>query len=103
MEQTFKIFVIDKQPFLTIDEDVQIGDKVIVTVNDLFPSLVVCQNEEQINLFQKSKLSMTKRYKVVSMPDTLDLDDSLLEKLNNRELPLEVYYENGVINLIDEE
>ena len=45
MEQTFKIFVIDKQPFLTIDEDVQIGDKVIVTVNDLFPSLVVCQNE----------------------------------------------------------
>ena len=46
---------------------------------------------------------MTKRYKVVSMPDTLDLDDSLLEKLNNRELPLEVYYENGVINLIDEE
>ena len=49
MEQTFKIFVVQNEPYLTIDEDVKVGDKAIVTVNDMFPTLVECQNEDQIS------------------------------------------------------
>ena len=55
MEQTFKIFVVQNEPYLTIDEDVKVGDKVIITVGELYPTFVECQNDEQINLFQKRK------------------------------------------------
>ena len=100
MEQTFKIFVIQNEPYLTIDEDLKIGDKAIITVGERFPTLVECQNNEQIGLFQDSKLSMTKRHKVVMTPDKLELDNDILNLLNEREDPLSVTYENGEIKVV---
>lgn len=102
MEQTFKIFVVQNEPYLTIDEDVKVGDKAIVTVGDLYPTFVECQNEEQINLFQKPKTSMTKRHKVVMTPDKLDLDNEILNLLSEREEPLVVTYQDGVIKVVTE-
>ncbi len=81
MEKTFKLFLVEEQPYLTTDENVVIGDKVIVTVGDLYPSVITCQNEEQINLFQKSKLSMTKRYKVIMSPEQINLEKNIIEIL----------------------
>lgn len=100
MEQTFKIFVIKNEPYLTIDEDLKIGDKAIITVGNLYPTLVECQNNEQIGLFQDSKLSMTKRHKVVMTPDKLELDSNILYLLSEREEPLTVTYENGEIKVV---
>lgn len=102
MEQTFKIFVIQNEPYLTVDEDVKVGDKAIVTVGELYPTLVECQNEDQINLFQKPKTSMTKRHKVVMMPDKLELDNDILNLLSERDGPLTVTYENGEIKVVTE-
>jgi hypothetical protein len=102
MEQTFKIFVVKNEPYLTIDEDVKIGDNAIITVGELYPTLVECQNEEQINLFQKPKTSMTKRHKVVMMPDKLELDDDVLNLLSERDEPLTVTYQDGVIKVVTE-
>ena len=102
MEQKFKIFVIQNEPYLTVDEDVVIGDHAIVTVNDLFPTLVECFNEDQINLFQKPKTSMTKRYKVVMMSDKLELDSNILNLLNDREEPLSVTYKDGEIKILED-
>ena len=102
MEQTFKIFVVQNEPYLTIDEDVKVGDKAIVTVGELFPTFVECQNEEQINLFQKPKTSMTKRHKVVMTPDNLELDNDILNLLSDREEPLTVTYVNGEIKVVTE-
>ena len=102
MEQIFKIFVIQNEPYLTIDEDVKIGDKAIVTVGDLYPTFVECQNEEQINLFQKPKTSMTKRHKVVMTPDKLELENDILNLLSEREGPLVVTYQDGVIKVVTE-
>ena len=102
MEQTFKIFVVQNEPYLTIDEDVKVGDKAIVTVNDMYPTLVECQNEDQINLFQKPKTSMTKRYKVVMTPDKLELDNNILNLLSERDEPLVVTYQDGVIKVVTE-
>ena len=99
MEQIFKIFVIQNEPYLTVDEDVIIGDKVIVTVGDEFPTLVECKNEDQINLFQKPKTTLTKRHKVVLTPDVLNLDDNILSVLSDTEGPLIVKYINGEIKL----
>lgn len=102
MEQTFKIFVVQNEPYLTIDEDVKVGDKVIVTVNEMYATLVECQNEDQINLFQKPKTSMTKRHKVVMTPDKLELDNDILNLLSERDEPLTVTYVDGVIKVVTE-
>ena len=102
MEQTFKIFVVQNEPYLTIDEDLKVGDNAIITVGELFPTLVECKNKEQIDLFQNSKLSMTKRHKVVMMPDKLELDNKILNLLSEREEPLVVTYQDGVIKVVTE-
>jgi hypothetical protein len=102
MEQTFKIFVIQNEPYLTIDEDLNVGDKAIITVGERFPTLVECQNNDQIGLFQNSKLSMTKRHKVVMMPDKLELDNDILNLLSESDGPLTVTYENGEIKVVTE-
>ena len=102
MEQTFKIFVIQNEPYLTIDEDLKVGDKAIITVGELYPTLVECQNNDQIGLFQNSKLSMTKRHKVVMTPDKLELDNDILNLLSERDGPLTVTYENGEIKVVTE-
>lgn len=102
MEQTFKIFVIQNEPYLTIDEDLKIGDKAIITVGERFPTLVECQNNDQIGLFQNSKLSMTKRHKVVMTPDKLELDNDILNLLSESDGPLTVTYENGEIKVVTE-
>ena len=103
MEKTFKLFLVEEQPYLTTDENVVIGDKVIVTVGDLYPSVITCQNEEQINLFQKSKLSMTKRYKVIMSPEQINLEKNIIEILSLSDKPLNVSYENVEINIINED
>ena len=78
MEQTFKIFVVQNEPYLTIDEDVKVGDKAIITVGELFPTFVECQNEEQIKLIQTPKLSMNKRHKIVMKPNEISLDEKTI-------------------------
>jgi hypothetical protein len=45
---------------------------------------------------------MTKRHKVVMMPDKLELDNDILNLLSEREGPLTVTYENGVIKVVTE-
>lgn len=102
MEKTFKLFLIEDKPYLAADENVVVGDKVIVTVGDLYPSVIQCQNEEQINLFQKPKTSMTKRYKIVMTPEQINLEKDIIDMISLSDRPLTVTYENGQINLVEE-
>ena len=103
MEQIFKIFLIDEKPYLTVDEDVKVGDKVIVTVGGQYPSLIECKNDDQINLIQKPQTSLTKRHKVIMQPKEMDLDDNIISILRRTERSVSVFYENGEITIIDEE
>ena len=101
MEQKFKIFMVDDRPYLTVDENVNIGDKAIVTVGDLYPTLVECQNEDQIKIIQESKLSMTKTHKVVLTPDKMNLDKETLKTLIENDGSLFVEYVDGEIKIIE--
>ena len=101
MTQIFKLFVVKDEPYLTIDENVIIGDKAIVTVDRRFPSLVECQNDDQINLIQNPKLSMTKRHKVVMGPDDFTIEEDLKQKLIMSETSINVEYEEGEIKIIE--
>jgi hypothetical protein len=93
--------MVDDRPYLTVDENVNIGDKAIVTVGDLFPTLVECQNEDQIKIIQESKLSMTKRHKVVLTPDKMNLDKETLKTLIENDGSLFVEYVDGEIKIIE--
>lgn len=102
MKQIFKLFIVKKDPYLTIDENVTVGDLAIVTVGDQYPSLVECKNEDQINLIQNPKLSLTKRHKVVMKPNEMDLDESFDKYLEGDDAMVIVEVEDGNFKIIGE-
>ena len=101
MGQIFKLFIIDKKPYLTVDEDVKIGDKAVVAVSDMYATLIECKNDEQINLIQRPQTSLTKRYKVVLNPEEVKLEESMLNSLIVNEVPVIVEYDNGDIKIVE--
>ena len=102
MTQIFKLFVVKDEPYLTIDEDVKIGDKAIITVNGMFPSMVECLNDEQISLFQTPFTKMTKRHKVVMGPNDFSLEENIKEKIIRSETSVDVEFEDGKINILNQ-
>lgn len=102
MKTIYKLFFVKGKPYITIDEDVKIGDKAIVSVNDLYPTFVECMNDEQISLFQNPRTSSTKRYKIVHDESNFKFDEELIDKLNGSETPTLISIENNQIVVIDE-
>jgi len=103
MKQIFKLFIVKDEPYLTVDENVVIGDTAIVTVGDQYPSVVECQNDDQIKLIQNPKLSLTKRHKVVMKPSELDLDETIAGYLNGEDGMIMVEVENGNFKILNEQ
>lgn len=93
--------MVKEEPFLTIDEDVIIGDTAIVTVNNRFPTVVECQNEEQIKLIQNPKLSMTKRHKIVMKPNEINLDEKTINSFGEDDSFIIVEVEDGEIKVVN--
>ena len=100
MKQTFKLFMVKEKPYLTTDEPISVGDIAIVTVGDFYPSVVECKNDEQIKLIQESKLSMTKRHKVIMKPEKIDLDDETIRAFGNGDGFIIVEVEDGKIIIV---
>jgi len=100
--ERFKLFYKNEEYFLTKDEDVIIGDTAIVTVNDLFPSVVECQNEDQINIIQKPLTKSTKRYKVVERLKTDSFDEKINKLLQEKEGAVVVEYNDGEIKIVED-
>ena len=91
------------EPGISILNKVVIGDTAIVTVGEQFPSVVECKNDEQIKLIQDSKLSLTKRHKVVMKPSELDLDESITGYLNGEDGMIMVEVEDGNFKILNEQ
>jgi len=100
MKQTLKLFMVKEKPYLTVDETVSIGDTAIVTVGDLYPTVVECKNDEVIELIQNPKLSMTKRHKVIMKPEKINLDEETLRAFGNEDGFVLVEVEDGEIKIV---
>jgi hypothetical protein len=100
MKQTFKLFMVKEKPYLTVDEDLSVGDTAIVTVGEFYPTVVECKNDEQISLIQDSKLSMTKRHKVIMKPEKINLDDETIRAFGNEDGFVMVEVEDGEIKIV---
>ena len=60
MKQKVKLIMVDQKPYIVSLDNIEIGDKVIVTVGGQYPSIVDCENENVLNLINGSKLSLNK-------------------------------------------
>lgn len=92
--------MVKEKPYLTVDETVSIGDTAIVTVGDLYPTVVECKNDEVIELIQNPKLSMTKRHKVIMKPEKINLDEETLRAFGNEDGFVLVEVEDGEIKIV---
>jgi hypothetical protein len=71
-----KIILIEKEPYLVSNDEIQIGDEVIVTVGGQYPSKMICENETVLSLIKSPKLTLTQSFKIVSGPDKVTLPES---------------------------
>jgi hypothetical protein len=92
--------MVKERPYLTVDEDLSVGDTAIVTVGEFYPTVVECKNNEQISLIQDSKLSMTKRHKVIMKPEKINLDDETIRAFGNEDGFVMVEVEDGEIKIV---
>ena len=74
-----KIILIEKKPYLFSNEEIQIGDEVIVTVGGQYPSKMNCENETVLSLIKNPKLTLTQSYKIVSGPDKVNIPESRID------------------------
>jgi hypothetical protein len=100
--ERFKLFYKNDEYFLTKDEDVVIGDDAVVTVNDLYPTIVKCQNQEQIKIIQNPLTKSTKRYKVVHKISKIVFDDKTNDLLQQKEGAVIVEYQDGEIKILED-
>ena len=97
MTRKLKLFIIDEKPYLVSLDQLQVGDKAIVTVGGQYPSLVECGNEQILQLISNSKLTLTKPFKVYLEPDKITLTQTQIDTLTEGDGVLEVIEENGTI------
>ena len=100
--ERFKLFYKDNEYFLTKDEDVIVGDTAIITVLDFYPTVVQCQNDDQIKIFQNPLTKSTKRYKVVERLKTDSFDEKTNNLLQQKEGAVMVEYQDGEIKIIED-
>lgn len=101
MTEALKLFMVKGELYLVSNEKVIIGDKALVTVGDEFPSIVECQNDDQIKLFQESKLSLTRRYKILQKVN--DVENDLKKHFKDKDGFILVEIENGKITIKETE
>ena len=101
MTETLKLFMVKGELYLVSNEKVTIADKALVTVGDEVPSIVECQNDDQIKLFQESKLSLTRRYKILQKVN--DVENDLKKHFKDKDGFILVEIENGKITIKETE
>jgi hypothetical protein len=100
--ERFKLFYKDDEYFLTKDEDVIVGDTAIITVLDFYPTVVQCQNDDQIKIFQNPLTKSTKRYKVIERLNVDSFDEKTNSILQQKEGAVMVEYVDGEIKIIED-
>ena len=88
MTKKLKLYIIDEQPYLVSLDEIQVGDKVVVTVNGQYPSIVDCQNETALNLIKNTKLKLTQGHKIFLGPDKIGLTQEQIN-LSKRKITAE--------------
>jgi len=95
-KQRVKLIMAEEKPYVVSLDKVEIGDKVIVTVNGQYPSIVECENQTVLTLLTDSKLSLTKAFKIFMEPENIKFQPDQIEKILENDGLMEVEFDNGV-------
>jgi hypothetical protein len=95
MKQKVKLIMVEEKPYVVSLDQVNVGDKVIVTVGGQYPSIVECENETVLNLLTGSKLSLTKAFKIFMEPDYIKFTPDQIEKILENDGLMDVEFEDG--------
>jgi len=96
MKQKVKLIMVDQKPYIVSLDNIEIGDKVIVTVGGQYPSIVVCENETVLNLLTDSKLSLTQANKIFMEPEHIKFPQEQIEQILSNDGIMDVELEEGV-------
>ena len=90
MTKKVKLFMVDEKPYLVSLDTLEIGDK----------GVVMCENEQILNLITGAKLTLTQTYKVYFEPQKVELTQQQIDVLEEGDGVLEVEVIDGVVTYI---
>jgi hypothetical protein len=77
-------------------DKVEIGDKVIVTVNGQYPSILDCNSEMIYKIVIENKLTSNQAFKIFMEPENIKFQPEQIEKILENDGLMDVELDNGV-------
>jgi hypothetical protein len=95
-KQRVKLIMVEEKPYVVSLDKVEIGDKVIVTVNGQYPSIIECSNETIYKIVIENKLSSNQAFKIFMEPENIKFQPEQIEKILENDGLMDVELDNGV-------
>jgi len=95
-KQRVKLIMVEEKPYVVSLDKVEIGDKVIVTVNGQYPSIIECNNETIYKIVIENKLSSNQAFKIFMGPENIKFQPEQIEKILENDGLMDVELDNGV-------
>jgi hypothetical protein len=95
-KQRVKLIMVEEKPYVVSLDKVEIGDKVIVTVNGQYPSIIECNNETIYKIVIENKLSSNQAFKIFMEPENIKFQPEQIEKILENDGLMDVELDNGV-------
>ena len=95
-KQKVKLIMVDEKPYVVSLDKIEIGDKIIVTVNGQYPSILECSNETIYNIVVENKLSSNQAFKIFSGPEHINFTSEQIEKILEADGLMDVEFDQGI-------
>ena len=80
-KQKVKLIMVEEKPYIVSLDKVEIGDKVIVTVNGQYPSILDCNSEMIYKIVIENKLTSNQAFKIFMEPENIKFQPEQIEKI----------------------
>lgn len=94
-KQKVKLIMVDDKPYVVSLDQIQIGDKMIVTVNGQYPSIIECSNETVYKIVVENKLSSNQAFKIFMEPEYIKFTPEQIEKILENDGLMDVEMDQG--------
>ncbi len=88
--------MVEEKPYIVSLDKVEIGDKVIVTVNGQYPSIIDCNSEMIYKIVIENKLTSNQAFKIFMEPENIKFQPEQIEKILENDGLMDVELDNGV-------
>jgi len=97
-KQKVKLIMVEEKPYVVSLDKVEVGDKVIVTVNGQYPSIIDCNSELIYKIVIENKLTSNQAFKIFMEPDFIKFSPEQIEKILENNGVMEVEFDGDKFN-----